>query len=63
LSLSTAASKVKAYPRYTWVGNQISQDAMAEMYRIRKATGKPITRQVAEAVMQYLQAEGTLEGK
>jgi hypothetical protein len=61
--LSTASSKVKAYPRYSWVGNRIHRDAMSKMYRIRKATGKPITRQVAEAVTLYLQNQGIAEDK
>jgi hypothetical protein len=57
MSLSIYWKNVKTrYPRYTWVGNRISPDAMAEMYMIRQATGKPITRQVAEAVEQYLKA-------
>lgn len=63
MSVTTASNVVKAYPRYTWVGNRISPEAMAGMYRIRKATGKPITRQVAEAVTQYLKSQGISEEK
>lgn len=59
--LSTASQKVKAYPRYTWVGNRISPDAMSKMYRIRKTTGKPITRQVEEAVILYLKNQSITE--
>jgi hypothetical protein len=54
MSISPSRAVFKTYPRYTWVGNRIPKDAMAEMYKIRKATGKPITRQVAEAVKIYL---------
>jgi hypothetical protein len=58
MSLSILWRNVKTpFRRYTWVGNRISPDAMAEMYRIRQATGKPITRQVADAVDLYLKAE------
>jgi len=43
-----------SYPRYTWVGNKISQEDMAALYHIKKATKKPITAMVAEAVRKYL---------
>lgn len=46
--------KVKSFPKYTWVGNKISCQAMALMYRLKQKTGKPITQQVAEAVDMYL---------
>lgn len=49
------------YRRYAWVGNRISPETMAAMYRIRKATGKPITLQVAEAVDLHIKAI-SLEG-
>lgn len=49
---------MSVYPRYTWVGNRISSEDMEAMYHIRRLTGKTITLQVAEAVQQYVQANG-----
>jgi hypothetical protein len=47
-----------SYPRYTWVGNKISEEDMAALYQRKKATKKPITAMVAEAVSQYLKEVG-----
>jgi hypothetical protein len=43
-----------SYPRYTWVGNKISEEDMAALYQRKKATKKPITAMVAEAVSKYV---------
>jgi len=43
-----------SYPRYTWVGNKISEEDMAVLYKRKKATKKSITAMVAEAVSQYV---------
>ncbi len=43
-----------SYPRYTWVGNKISEEDMAAMYRMKLKSRKPITAMVAEAVSQYV---------
>ena len=42
------------YRRFTWVGNRISDDDMAVLYRRKVHTKQPITVQVAEAVRQYI---------
>ena len=47
-----------SYPRYTWVGNKISEEDMAALYKRKKATRKPITAMVAEAVSQYVREVG-----
>ncbi len=47
-----------SYPRYTWVGNKISEEDMAALYQRKKATKKPITAMVAEAVSKYLKEVG-----
>ncbi len=47
-----------SYPKYSWVGNKISQEEMAALYKKKKATRKPITAMVAEAVSQYLKEVG-----
>jgi len=43
-----------SYPRYTWVGNKISEEDMAALYKRKKATRKSITSIMAEAVSQYV---------
>ena len=43
-----------SYPRYTWVGNKISEEDMAAMYLMKLKSRKPITAMVAEAVSQYV---------
>jgi hypothetical protein len=47
-----------SYPRYTWVGNKISEEDMAALYQRKKATKKPITAMVAEAVSKYVNEVG-----
>lgn len=47
-----------SYPRYTWVGNKISEEDMAAMYRMKQKSRKPITAMVAEAVSQYVREVG-----
>ena len=43
-----------SYPKYPWIGNRISEEVMASLYRLKQQTRKPITVLVAEAVTQYL---------
>lgn len=40
--------------RYAWVGNKISDDDMAQLYRLKMKTRKCITEMVAAAVKVYL---------
>ncbi len=47
-----------SYPRYSWVGNKISEEDMAALYKIKKATRKSITAMVAEAVSKYIKEVG-----
>jgi hypothetical protein len=47
-----------SYPRYTWVGNKISEEDMAALYQRKKATKKSITAMVAEAVSKYVKDVG-----
>jgi hypothetical protein len=47
-----------SYPRYTWVGNKISEEDMAALYQRKKVTKKPITAMVAEAVSKYVKEVG-----
>ena len=42
------------YTRYAWVGNKISDDDMAQLYRLKMKTRKCITEMVAAAVKVYL---------
>ncbi len=42
------------YTKYAWVGNRISDDNMAELYRMKLRTHRPITALVAEAVNNYV---------
>ena len=43
-----------SYPKYAWIGNRISEEDMASLYRLKQQTRKPITVLVAEAISQYL---------
>ena len=43
-----------SYPKYAWIGNRISEEDMEELYRLKEATKKPITKMVAEAIALYL---------
>jgi len=47
-----------SYTRYSWVGNRISEEDMAALYKRKKATKKSITAMVAEAVSQYVREVG-----
>lgn len=42
------------YCKYAWAANQISEEDMAQLYRLKKATRKHITVMVSEAVKLYL---------
>lgn len=44
---------MKKYAKFAWVGNRISDEDMAELYRRKTLTKKPITVMVAEAVRRY----------
>ncbi len=44
-----------SYPKYTWVGNQISEaDMKQQLYQLKLKNKKLITRMVAEAVKCYV---------
>lgn len=43
-----------SYAKYGWVGNRISEEDMAALYKRKKATRKSITAMVAEAVSRYV---------
>jgi len=47
-----------SYTRYGWVGNKISEEDMAVLFKRKKATRKSITSMVAEAVSQYVREVG-----
>jgi hypothetical protein len=40
--------------KYAWVGNRISDENMAYLYRMKLRTRRPITALVAEAVSSYI---------
>jgi len=42
------------YTKYAWVGNRISDEDMADLYRMKLRTRRPITALVAEAVNNYV---------
>ena len=42
------------YTKYAWVGNRISDTDMADLYRMKLRTRRPITALVAEAVSSYI---------
>jgi len=43
-----------SYPRYAWVGNQISEADMRRLYQMKLKSKRPITEMVAEAVKKYV---------
>jgi len=43
-----------SYPKYAWIGNRVSEEDMASLYRLKQQTKKPITVLVAEAISNYL---------
>ena len=42
------------YRKFNWVGNKISDTDMVELHRIKQKHKIPITKQVAQAVREYL---------
>lgn len=42
------------YRKFTWVGNQITDDDMTRLYQIKKARRIPITKLVAAAVKEFI---------
>ncbi len=42
------------YTKYAWVGNRISDSDMADLYRMKLRSRRPITALVAEAVSCYV---------
>ena len=46
--------KQRKHRRYTWVGNKIPPEVMAELFRIKTEARRPITELVAEAVSMYV---------
>ena len=48
------AKEKPRYPRYTWVGNRISESDMERLYRLKVKTKTPITRLVSQAVKEFL---------
>jgi hypothetical protein len=40
--------------KYAWVGSRISDEDMADLYRMKLRTRRPITALVAEAVNSYI---------
>lgn len=46
------------FTRYAWVGNKISDDDMAQLYRLKMKTRRRITEMVAAAVKVYLSQHG-----
>ena len=46
--------KQRAYAKYTWVGNSISGEDMAILYKIKTESRTPITKLVAVAVSEYV---------
>lgn len=49
------------YPKYTWVGNRISEKDMSTLYHFKQETKIPITKMVAEAVKEYISRHKTPE--
>ena len=41
------------YTKFAWVGNQISDRDMTELYERKEKLRIPITQQVAEAIKEY----------
>lgn len=42
------------YRKFTWVGNQITDEDMTRLYQIKKARRTPITKLVAAAVKEFI---------
>jgi hypothetical protein len=43
-----------SYPRYAWIGNQISDADMKRLYQLKLKNKKLMTRIVAEAIKCYV---------
>ena len=41
--------------KFTWVGNQITDEDMTKLYQIKKARRVPITKLVATAVKEFIE--------
>ena len=48
------AKEKPRYPRYSWIGNRISESDMEKLYRLKVKTKTPITRLVSQAVKEFL---------
>jgi hypothetical protein len=48
------AEEKPRYPRYSWVGNRISESDMEKLYNLKVKTKTPITRLVAQAIKEFL---------
>ena len=48
------AKEKPRYPRYSWVGNRISESDMERLYKLKVKTKTPITRLVSQAVKEFL---------
>lgn len=46
---------MRKYNKYTWVGNRIKAEDMAQLYYIKEKNKSPITELVAIAVAEYVQ--------
>ena len=42
------------FRKFTWVGNQITDEDMTKLYRIKKARRVPITKLVSTAVKEFI---------
>ncbi len=51
------------YVKYGWAANQISEEDMAKLYYMKKATRKPITTMISEAVKLYLSQHVSAQNK
>ena len=52
-----------AYVKFGWAANQIADEDMAQLYYMKKATRKPITTMVSEAVKLYLSQHVSAQNK
>lgn len=52
--MSSPPLKEVTYRKFTWVGNQITDDDMTKLYQIKKARRMPITKLVAAAVKEFI---------
>lgn len=43
------------FRKFTWVGNQITDEDMSRLYQIKKARRVPITKLVAAAVREFIE--------